>query len=240
MTASLPPVGGDYNTWGPPLVAYLGASLNADGTLNTTAVETALGIGGLSSVNVVLAGSGAPSGSVGVNGDYYIDTSTGNLWGPMAGGSWSGTQTAQFNGRVLAASTFAPGSPVTYTVTGTSLAAFNATNLLVTFTAPESGSVLLRLSGVSSASAGNSFWGVSTLSAGTSVAAGTVLSALSGSTLTQIAEQVVTGLTAGTSYTWYWIGANSTGGDGAKLLCGGPATASATLNGPATMSVTGL
>jgi len=229
--------GSDNNVWGSILIDCLSVSHNSDGTLNPAAVSSALSV---STVNVVLAGNGAPTGTDGIDGDYWEDNTTGNRWGPKASGSWVGTEINATNGRVLAAMTYAPVTPITFTITGTTLAAFSSANLAITFVAPASGNVLVRQSGVSSASAGNSFWGVSPSSSSPAVATGSVLSALSGSTLTQTVEQVVTGLTAGTSYTWYWIGANSTAGDGAKLLCGGPTTASAALNGPATMVVTAL
>lgn len=38
----------------------------------------------------VLSGSGAPGGGTGVDGDYYIATSTTTLYGPKASGSWPG------------------------------------------------------------------------------------------------------------------------------------------------------
>ncbi len=44
--------------------------------------------------NTILSGSQAPSGSVGVNGDFYLDTSTEVLYGPKAGGSWPATGTS--------------------------------------------------------------------------------------------------------------------------------------------------
>jgi hypothetical protein len=36
----------------------------------------------------ILSGAGAPSNSLGNNGDFYIDTSTTKLYGPKAGGTW--------------------------------------------------------------------------------------------------------------------------------------------------------
>jgi len=38
--------------------------------------------------NSVLSGSGAPSGGTGVNGDFYINTATSDIYGPKAAGSW--------------------------------------------------------------------------------------------------------------------------------------------------------
>jgi len=36
----------------------------------------------------VLSGSGAPSGGAGVNGDFYINTATSDIYGPKTGGGW--------------------------------------------------------------------------------------------------------------------------------------------------------
>lgn len=38
--------------------------------------------------NSVLSGSGAPSAGLGVNGDFYIDTATDELYGPKTSGAW--------------------------------------------------------------------------------------------------------------------------------------------------------
>lgn len=42
----------------------------------------------------VLSGSGAPSNSVGQDGDFYIDTKTTTLYGPRAGDAWPATGTS--------------------------------------------------------------------------------------------------------------------------------------------------
>lgn len=39
----------------------------------------------------VIYGSGAPTDGIGVDGDFYFDTSTGTLYGPKAGGHWPTT-----------------------------------------------------------------------------------------------------------------------------------------------------
>lgn len=36
----------------------------------------------------ILTGTGAPSAGLGSNGDIYIDSDTGEFWGPKASGSW--------------------------------------------------------------------------------------------------------------------------------------------------------
>jgi hypothetical protein len=42
----------------------------------------------IAATSLLLIGTGAPSNSLGLNGDYYIDEATGNLYGPKAAGAW--------------------------------------------------------------------------------------------------------------------------------------------------------
>jgi hypothetical protein len=42
----------------------------------------------IAATSLLLAGAGAPSNSLGLNGDYYIDEATGNFYGPKAAGAW--------------------------------------------------------------------------------------------------------------------------------------------------------
>ena len=39
-------------------------------------------------LGLLLNGTGAPSSGTGANGNFYIDTSTDELYGPKAGGTW--------------------------------------------------------------------------------------------------------------------------------------------------------
>lgn len=43
--------------------------------------------------NTILNGTGAPSDSIGVNGDFYLDTAASVLYGPKASGTWTGVST---------------------------------------------------------------------------------------------------------------------------------------------------
>ena len=54
------------------------------------AVGGALGARG-QAANTWHSGSGAPSDLVGIDGDFYLDTSNGSFWGPKLGGTWTGT-----------------------------------------------------------------------------------------------------------------------------------------------------
>ena len=42
--------------------------------------------------NTILNGKGAPANSVGINGDFYIDTRSLLLFGPKASGKWPAPQ----------------------------------------------------------------------------------------------------------------------------------------------------
>lgn len=41
--------------------------------------------------NTVLGGNGAPASSVGIDGDWYIDTAARRMYGPKSGGAWGGS-----------------------------------------------------------------------------------------------------------------------------------------------------
>lgn len=75
------------------LVLQAAIPLSAEGTAGGVATLDGSGLVPLaqlpvSSSSLYLAGNGAPSGSLGLNGDYYVDTTVGNLYGPKAGGAW--------------------------------------------------------------------------------------------------------------------------------------------------------
>lgn len=113
----------DTNTWtlygpkandvwpaGVTLVTQPGGSGGSGGTGGGTA-----GNGGH-----ILYGSGAPTDDIGVDGDFYFDTTTGTLYGPKAGGKWptsgvtAGTGTI-YNGNFNVPDTLSRGS---YAMTG--------------------------------------------------------------------------------------------------------------------------
>ncbi len=70
----------------PAGVALAGQPGSGGGGTGGTGGGTPVGNG-----NQVLYGTGAPTDSVGVDGDFYYDTSTGTLYGPKAGGHWPTT-----------------------------------------------------------------------------------------------------------------------------------------------------
>ena len=67
----------------PGLPGSTGAA-GAPGSSGATGVTGATGAAG----QTVLNGIGAPASGLGVDGDFYIDTATDNLYGPKAGGVW--------------------------------------------------------------------------------------------------------------------------------------------------------
>jgi hypothetical protein len=80
-TVAIPsPVVGDFaGLW----KNYKGAT-GATGAPGADGADGADGIDG----NTVLNGDGAPGAGLGFNGDFYIDTTNDDIYGPKAGGAW--------------------------------------------------------------------------------------------------------------------------------------------------------
>lgn len=57
--------------------------------LGCLAIPLAQGIAGANG-NSILNGTGAPSSSLGVNGDFYLDTNNSQIYGPKTAGDWGG------------------------------------------------------------------------------------------------------------------------------------------------------
>jgi len=72
--------------------AYKPLLLNADPVAALEAATKqyvdAVAAGGPGAVNTILSGSGAPSGAVGADGDFYIDTTADAIYGPKTAGVW--------------------------------------------------------------------------------------------------------------------------------------------------------
>ena len=62
----------------------LGLWVDSDGTIYQGAIPLPFGEGG----NLLLHGEGAPAPEVGTNGDFYIDTTASDLYGPKTAGAW--------------------------------------------------------------------------------------------------------------------------------------------------------
>jgi hypothetical protein len=80
------PAAGDgyFNTTDGNAYTYDGASWNQFAASGAPGAPGAPGVDG----NTVLYGAGAPGPGTGVNGNFYIDTTASDLYGPKAGGVW--------------------------------------------------------------------------------------------------------------------------------------------------------
>lgn len=87
-----PKTGGSWGA-GTSLVGPAGAA-GAPGAAGAAGAAGATGAAGTNG-NTVLNGTGAPGAGIGVNGDFYIDTSSAvkPLYGPKAAGAWPGSPT---------------------------------------------------------------------------------------------------------------------------------------------------
>jgi hypothetical protein len=165
------------------------------------------------------------------------------LSGLINGATQAGTAGA-VSGSIIGYTQYAPtgASHTTKTVAGTTLAVFDSTNLAVTFTAPPSGNVLVELSAACAVGTGSTFgfWGVSETSSSPSILGYLHNPSPSTSEFVSTTKQVYTNLTAGQSYTFYWVGLCGTAGDTFNLYCWGNTAGQTSGGGPATMVVQAL
>jgi hypothetical protein len=83
--------------------------------------NNAAGRTGSTVVNTILSGSGIPSKSIGINGDFYIDAKNANLYGPKTNGVWK--LTTSLRPLPTKANPTAPGAPGSTGATGSAGAA---------------------------------------------------------------------------------------------------------------------
>jgi hypothetical protein len=81
----------------------------------------AAGRTGTTVVNTILSGVGIPSKTLGINGDFYIDTKNANLYGPKTNGVWK--LTTSLRPLPTKANPTAPGAPGSTGATGSAGAA---------------------------------------------------------------------------------------------------------------------
>lgn len=141
----------------------------------------------------------------------------GGTWVPVGGGPAAVTQYA------------ASDAPST---NSTSLVAADSAHLAVTFTAPASGRVLVRLTGVAHNAAANARWGLLNASGGAQVGTAALVANSIGTYLQVSLPVVVPGLTPGTPYTFQWAHSTSSVSSATVLEVDSGATF-----GPATMEV---
>jgi len=127
---------------------------------------------------------------------------------------------------------------VSKTVTGSTLAAFDTTNLTVSFTAPASGQVWAELIGVITVgTAGtNAFWGVATHNT-TTVQGSLTMATQTSTQINGRAMILITGLTPGSSYQYDWVGATGTTGSVTQTLTIRSQTTATGAGGPAIMRI---
>lgn len=129
---------------------------------------------------------------------------------------------------LLAVTSYRP-SAGQVTTTSTSFVDVDATNLVITFTAPASGAVLVTLNALGRGTGGDDlYWN---LRDGSGDISGTDMLAITGSTRMRFSGLCrVTGLTPGNSYTWKWGFCTNNAASTAYFFRGG-------VYGPATMTV---
>lgn len=160
----------------------------------------------------------------GTDNKQYILDDTGaatEVGGASGGGSAAG---------VLAVTAYNPGTLASYPCTTTTAADVDATNLAVTFTAPASGKVLVKLHGfyqpaINSAGYTSYFW---TLQEGTTTVASRTMQGYNySSAADQIgtAEFYITGLTPGSSHTYKWAHRTDVANKPGRVYAGGIAGA---------------
>lgn len=131
---------------------------------------------------------------------------------------------------LIAVKTYTPGATSTYNTTSGTYVDVDATNLVVAFTAPPSGHVLVRLSALVLVQLSSDYldWN---LRDGSGDVAGTDHRVLGGTAATQMPGCVVidkSGLTPGTTYTWKW-GYRKAAGSGSVTTYAGGTTGTAAM-----------
>jgi len=159
--------------------------------------------------------SGLPTRLAGGTSGYVL-TSNGATsapsWQAAAGGS-SG---------LLAVHAYGPASAAIYTTTSTSMADVDATNMAVTFTAPASGNVLVRLSAWADVTPTNQdeYWGLRESTTNLTGSMGIIMRAQNPAPQAFVTYTVyLTGVSGG-SHTYKWSFGTSAGGGTARIVAG--------------------
>jgi hypothetical protein len=166
--------------------------------------------------------SGAPAGATGTAGATGPIGATGPSGG---GGGGSG---------LLAVLQYEPSTAAIYSTASASMAAVDSTNLTISFTAPSSGNVLVRLTGAGLAIGGYVYWGLLPHGGGSQVGNSWCIA---GANITDAGSAAfyITGLVSGNTYQYDW--AFSTTGTGYLVVQGGTNNPSQGNASPAVMEV---
>lgn len=163
------------------------------------------------------------------NKNYMLDDGGASTEFPAAGGGGSSL------GQIIAYNSYNPGTLANYSTSSTTAVDLDATNMAVTFTAPSSGKVLVRLTAQATTNntAAQYWWGLREST--TLIAIGVATYGNIQGVRTQ--EFVLTGLSAG-SHTYKWAHFVSNAAHSGVCYVGGPMSTSGV--GAATMTVTSL
>nr|WP_162989039.1 hypothetical protein [Pedobacter schmidteae] len=74
----------NFLLYGPKIAAGWGIPILLQGAAGAQGPTGAAGKDG----SIIYSGAGVPAATIGVNGDYYLDKNTGNLYGPKTGAGW--------------------------------------------------------------------------------------------------------------------------------------------------------
>lgn len=136
---------------------------------------------------------------------------------------------------LLARATYNPAVRSQYTTTSTTYAKVDGTNLLVTFTAPSSGKVIIRLSACAYGADNEVYcmWAVGPTGARDATTEMAAVSKGANNSKTRVVcDCYVTGLTGGNSYTYYWWFAAGYPGFTVGIDAGGPNNEGGGSSGP--------
>jgi hypothetical protein len=147
----------------------------------------------------------APANPAAGDQRIFIDSTSHHIKRVNSSGTVVDMEAVGASSAILAVKSHAP-SGTTYTVSSTTLAAADATNLIVTFTAPSTGNVFVRLDGYGDAALQQ---GLLNASGGAQV--GNTFATPAGTGIHTSVHVYVTGLTSGNSYTLQWAIAAKTG-----------------------------
>lgn len=186
--------------------------------------------------SIIAAGDGSPNGRIAaLGGSLYLrkdgDAFTSLYRKTTDGGNngWIGPRGTP--GTILGATSYRPGTATSNDITSTTFVDADATNLAVSFVAPDGGRVIVKLSCDAAAVTASSDYYWNLRDAVGDVSGSDFHAGFTTSPSRITAEFMMTGLSTGTTYTWKWGVRASASANAARLRYGGQ-------HGAAFMSVT--